>query len=441
MKQETEPLGTGTASLATCTRHGLAPSGCRRILPASCWTLLASGFFAIPLLIAIAAQPEPPPWTAPDSANAIANPISADAGSISRGKESSQLEQEVGSLKKIVDGLRGGSSKHLFSGYAFAGYEDRTGESGSFNAGFNPIFLWKPADRLFFEGELELELSDGETELSLEYAHLNYSLNDYVTLGAGKFLSPFGIFRERLHPAWINKLPDAPLAYGHDGIIPPTILGAQIRGGIPVGHLAQLIEVDRRHRILMVPPNPPPGWRRAARNCGPRIVLAAIASDRRAVTATPSGTSPSITCAFAPISPLRIHASFSRFFRRATDRNSCPDNAKNQSSEMIKLRRIKVVNTTQTIGGIRIHGWSSDSFVLPLRLAPPASATMAACAPRNRSATRLLVDVGFRSAVGSSFAQKWRELSLLEIPPPKFIGSLRQLGSRQFPISNRRAAL
>jgi hypothetical protein len=158
-------------------------------------------------------------------------------------------------------------------------------------------------------------------------------------------------------------------------------------------------------------------------------------------SATPSGTSPSIICAFAPISPLRIHARFSRFFRRATDRNSCPDKAKNQSSEMIKFRRIKVVNTTQTIGGIRIHGWSSDSFVLPLRLAPPASATMAACAPRNRSATRLLVDVGFRSAVGSSFAQKWRELSLLEIPPPKFIGSLRQLGSREFPISNRRAAL
>lgn len=149
--------------------------------------------------------------------------------------QSGQLEQEVSSLKKIVDVIRGGSSKHLFSGYAFAGYEDRTGESGTFNAGFNPIFLWKPVDRLFFESELELELANGETELSLEYAHLNYSLNDYVTLGAGKFLSPFGMFRERLHPAWINKLPDGPLAYGHDGIIPPTILGAQIRGGIPVG--------------------------------------------------------------------------------------------------------------------------------------------------------------------------------------------------------------
>lgn len=148
----------------------------------------------------------------------------------------SELASEVKALKKQVDDVKGGTAQHLFSGYAFAGYTDRKGEPGTFNAGANPIFHFKPADRLFFGVELELGLAGGKTEVGLEYAHLAYFLNDYVTLDAGQFLSPFGMFSERQHPAWINKLPDAPLAFGHEGgIVPPSILGAQIRGGVPVG--------------------------------------------------------------------------------------------------------------------------------------------------------------------------------------------------------------
>ena len=44
-------------------------------------------------------------------------------------------------------------------------------------------------------------------------------------------------YAERVHPDWINKLPDAPLAFGHDGgIIAGTQLGVQARGGIPLGN-------------------------------------------------------------------------------------------------------------------------------------------------------------------------------------------------------------
>ena len=78
-------------------------------------------------------------------------------------------------------------------------------------------------------------MEGNETEVGLEYAQISYLLNDYVTLGAGKFLSPFGVFRERLHPAWINKLPDAPLPFGHGGLGPTSELGFEVRGGIPVG--------------------------------------------------------------------------------------------------------------------------------------------------------------------------------------------------------------
>jgi hypothetical protein len=149
------------------------------------------------------------------------------------------LETELGVVKNLAMASQQGSTKFLVTGYATAGYTDRVGENSSFSAGFNPIFLWELNDRLLFEGELELELvsteAGDETETALEYAHASYLVNDYVTVGAGKFLTPFGIFGERLHPTWINKMPDAPLAFSHDGLAPGSSVGAYVRGGVPVG--------------------------------------------------------------------------------------------------------------------------------------------------------------------------------------------------------------
>src|SRR4029077_15895818 len=106
----------------------------------------------------------------------------------------------------------------------------------NFSATFNPIFLWEISPKLLFEGRLELELSGGGTNLELEYAQLSYLLNDYITLGAGEFLAPSNVFVERFQALWINKLPDRPLAV-YDGILPEKIIGAEIRGGFPVGPL------------------------------------------------------------------------------------------------------------------------------------------------------------------------------------------------------------
>lgn len=149
------------------------------------------------------------------------------------------LQTEMDAVKQLAELSQPGLTKFLFTGYATAGFTDRGGENSSFDASFNPIFIWELNERLLFEGELELELTStdegDETETELEYANASYLVNDYVTVGAGKFLTPFGIFSERLHPAWINKLPDAPLAYGHDGLAPTSSIGAYVRGGVPVG--------------------------------------------------------------------------------------------------------------------------------------------------------------------------------------------------------------
>lgn len=146
-----------------------------------------------------------------------------------------ELETKNQELQKQVTAAKPGTSDFLITGYGFGGFEDRPGSSARFNAGFSPIILWRLDDRLFFESELEIGLNPDSIDVNLEYADMAWIMNDYMTLKAGKFLTPFGTFGDRLHAAWINKLPDAPLPFGHDGIVPESQVGAQISGGFPVG--------------------------------------------------------------------------------------------------------------------------------------------------------------------------------------------------------------
>lgn len=137
-----------------------------------------------------------------------------------------------------------------------------------FGVGWLPTFLWQPSERLMVECHLHIEVeavsgvtSDGgghshggghgaaDTEeevtpggsgamVMLGFANLIYILNDYMTLTAGQFIAPIGTFQERMHPAWVNKLPDAPIGFSHHhSMAPAEIVGIQLRGGIPFGKM------------------------------------------------------------------------------------------------------------------------------------------------------------------------------------------------------------
>lgn len=147
----------------------------------------------------------------------------------------SDYDKQLKAIKSLATTAQPGNTKMLFTGWADAGFAAPKGGGSNFNASFNPILLWKLSDRLFFEGELEFEFEDRVTATTLEYANVSYIANDYLTLKAGRFLTPFGTYGERLHPGWINKLPDAPLPFGHTGIAPTSSLGAQASGGFAVG--------------------------------------------------------------------------------------------------------------------------------------------------------------------------------------------------------------
>ena len=144
------------------------------------------------------------------------------------------LHEEVDTLKSEIKGVVPGTTKFLLAGYGTAGFTARSGEDPFFDASFNAIFLWKLTDRLLFEGELEFEFEDGNTTTNLEIAQASYLLNDYMTIGVGRFLNPMDYFVERQHMNWVNKFPDKPLAV-YDGLLPESELGVQLRGVIPIG--------------------------------------------------------------------------------------------------------------------------------------------------------------------------------------------------------------
>lgn len=130
-------------------------------------------------------------------------------------------------------------TQFMIRGYGHTGLNslsnDEETESSYVGSAFAPIFLFKHSNRLMFEAELEFVLEGNELEVGLEYADVMYVLNKNMTVRAGKFLLPFGTFMERLHPAWINRLPTRPLGFGHDGIAPSSGIGVELRGAFDLG--------------------------------------------------------------------------------------------------------------------------------------------------------------------------------------------------------------
>ena len=128
------------------------------------------------------------------------------------------------------------SNGFLLTVNGFVNFE-KTSAENILHGSISPVVVWKISEKFFFEGEEEMSVDKNRIKFDVMYATLHWRLNDYVRFGAGKFLSPNGTYQERLHPAWINKFPEAPLGFSHDGIliVPMDEVGVEARGGVPVG--------------------------------------------------------------------------------------------------------------------------------------------------------------------------------------------------------------
>ena len=104
----------------------------------------------------------------------------------------------------------------------------------------SPVLLFPLGDNLVFESRAAFEGDfqrrngtsgdfTGAIAKSLDYIEVDYFANRYVTVSAGRFLTPFNIFNERLYPNWIRNMQTDPLILpigtGSDN-------GFMFRGGI-----------------------------------------------------------------------------------------------------------------------------------------------------------------------------------------------------------------
>ena len=107
-----------------------------------------------------------------------------------------------------------------------------------------PVVLLPIADRWLIESRATFEAdfaqppgsSDfrGRVEKEVDYAQLDFIANRYLTISAGRYLTPFGIYNERLYPVWIRDLQSDPLILPI-GVGPSNAgTGVMTRGGFAV---------------------------------------------------------------------------------------------------------------------------------------------------------------------------------------------------------------
>jgi hypothetical protein len=226
----------------------------------------------------------------------------------------------------------------LMPGYAAAQSFDSdkpvpilSGSAGYFNfvtagqnqidAQINPVLLLPLGDRWLVEGRMEFEGAfqrppgggsyGGEVSKNLDYLEADYIANPHVTVTLGRFLTPFGIFNERLYPIWIRSLQQDPLilplsAESNDGMM--------LRGGFPANaranfnYAAYVSAISSGHNNLQS--NRDVGGRMAFFFPGPRIEVGASFQKLLQDTRTNS-----FGFHFAWLStrlPLNVHSEYAR---------------------------------------------------------------------------------------------------------------------------------
>jgi hypothetical protein len=111
----------------------------------------------------------------------------------------------------------------------------------------NPVLLlplggrWLVEARGEFEGKFQRPAGGGPyggpVNKHLDYLQADYIANSHVTITLGRFLTPFGIFNERLYPIWIRSLQLDPLILP---IATASSDGAMLRGGFALNSNANL---------------------------------------------------------------------------------------------------------------------------------------------------------------------------------------------------------
>jgi len=122
-----------------------------------------------------------------------------------------------------------------------------TGGQQQLDAQVNPVLLLPLGEHWLVEGRAEFQGAfqrppgggpyGGPVSKNLDYLQADYIANKYLTVDFGRFLTPFGIFNERLYPIWIRSIQQDPLIYP---LSAESSDGLMLRGGFPANPRANL---------------------------------------------------------------------------------------------------------------------------------------------------------------------------------------------------------
>lgn len=129
----------------------------------------------------------------------------------------------------------------------FMSYQSNIGQGNyDLNPEFDPVLLIPLGDKTLFSAELDMSLDLMNTNGSwgsaavdhdFDYLQVSHNLTNNLTVVGGRFLTPFGIYRERMHPLWIRYLQQEPISFTLNAT---SANGGMLRGGTRLGAHADL---------------------------------------------------------------------------------------------------------------------------------------------------------------------------------------------------------
>jgi hypothetical protein len=139
----------------------------------------------------------------------------------------------------------GGSPIPVITG--FMSYQSNISQ-GTFdlNPEFDPVVLLPVGNKLLLQAEFDMSLDVEHTSGSFgpavvdhgfDYLQASYFAHPNLTVVAGRYLVPFGIYRERMHPLWVRYLQAEPISFTLNAT---SGNGAMLRGG---AHLTENADV------------------------------------------------------------------------------------------------------------------------------------------------------------------------------------------------------
>jgi hypothetical protein len=86
--------------------------------------------------------------------------------------------------------------------------------------------------RGFYQQNNETGPFHGSFTADLEYLQADFIVNRHITVVAGRFLTPFGTYNERLNNLWVRNFQDFPLAFGIGTRTSGSSDGVMVRGNL-----------------------------------------------------------------------------------------------------------------------------------------------------------------------------------------------------------------